>query len=109
MAAGSFVSDHPAVALALVALVLGALVILRRIGLRLDEWYAKRIPLNKRGQAFLSYYGSVALIWLILPALLLQNDAVEMSTAAWLMAVVWTGVLLAAWFRKRRRERSVVT
>jgi hypothetical protein len=69
-------------AFVLAATVLSALVIsLRRIGLRLDKWFFRAIPLRKIGFEVFSHYVTVAMIWLFPITLLLADGLIGWSTA----------------------------
>jgi hypothetical protein len=104
---------------ALIVIVLSWLVIvMRRLGLRLDRWFLSVIPLRKAGLYFISYYLNVATIWLLGILMLFVNGIIDWIVATIagtlttsitvLVALYRRGKLLedgSALFKKQRRAK----
>lgn len=81
----------------LVVTVLSVLLIsMRRLGIRLDNWFFNAIPLRKVGVEFVSYYLNVALIWLLGISLLVANDLINLVILIIAATLVPIGTGLAA-------------
>jgi|GEM_PF-2836753 len=94
------------VAFVAAAATLSTLVIfIRRVGLRLDQWFFRSLPLTKDGFAFVSYYLNVAIIWLVGIAVLLSTNIIDWTISLGSGTFVLLGTALAAVRRKKMLDK----
>jgi hypothetical protein len=73
-----------------------------RIGPPVDRWLFSKIPLKRVGVSFVTYYATVAAIWLALVGGLFIADLLDVQAAAILALGLVASVVAVAWVRQRK-------
>jgi hypothetical protein len=96
----SLFGSWPALFLAVVIIVVLG-IFMRRLGMRLDKWFFRAIPLRIVGFDFFSYYFTVAMIWLFGIWLLFINELIDLSISALGAILVFAGTCYVAVRRRK--------